>query len=212
MDRVQDESSPRQSFWWGVGEDDPNRPISPNSLLDEHGPRLTDECLHTLLLEAEAIVNSRPLTCLDMSSDSPEPLSPVQLLTMKSRVVLPPPGRFVKEDMYCRKRWLRVQFLANEFWARWRREFLPTLQERRKWTTPKDNLRKGDIVLLLDESAPRCQWPKGVIAETFPSEDGFVCKVKVRTATSEYERPIHKMILLLRMEIPVKEPTVIHEL
>ena len=69
-----------------------------------HGASLTDESLQILLTEVEAIVNSRPLTT-DVINDvtSPVPLSPINLLTMKSRVVMPPPGVFTSADMYCRK-------------------------------------------------------------------------------------------------------------
>ena len=36
-------------------------------------------------------------------------LSPMQLLTMKTKVVMPPPGIFQKEDLYCHKQWRHVQ-------------------------------------------------------------------------------------------------------
>ena len=174
------------------------------ALLDQHGTQLDDELLVTLMVEAEAIVNSRPLTYPDTTSpDSPEPLTPLQLLTLKSKVVLPPPGNFVKEDLYCRKRWRRVQFLANEFWSRWRKEYLPTQLERRKWTKPQENLRIGDIVIMLDENVPRCEWPKAIITDTYPSEDSHVRKVKVKTSTSAYERPVHKLVLLFSPGFPV---------
>ena len=64
-----------------------------NSLLKTHGASLTDESLQTLLTEVEAIVNSRPLTT-DVINDvtSPVSLSPINLLTMESRVVLPQPS------------------------------------------------------------------------------------------------------------------------
>ena len=77
-----------------------------SSLLNNHGRQLDDESLRTLMCEAEAIVNSRPLTVNQISDpDSPSPLTPSQLLTMKSKVVVAPPGVFQPADVYCRKRW-----------------------------------------------------------------------------------------------------------
>ena len=74
-----------------------------------------DELLRTFLAEAEAIVNCRPLTVLDPSDSSePQPLCPMQLLTLKSSVVAPPPGAFRREDAYSRRRWRRVQEMADQ--------------------------------------------------------------------------------------------------
>ena len=70
-----------------------------NSLLKTHGSSLSDESLQTLLVEVEAIINSHPLTT-DVLSDvtSLAPLSPVNLPTMKSKVVMQPPGHFISQD------------------------------------------------------------------------------------------------------------------
>ena len=97
-----------------------------SSLLQDNGRQLDDESLRTLMCEAEAIVNSRPLTVNQLADpDSPSPLTPNHLLTMKTKVVLAPPGAFQPADVYCRKRWRRVTHLANEFWTRWRKEIPP---------------------------------------------------------------------------------------
>lgn len=62
------------------------------------------------------IVNRRPLTVSEKDNpDSLEPLTPNHILTGKTSSPLPPPGEFLKEDMYIRKRWRRVQFLWNSF-------------------------------------------------------------------------------------------------
>ena len=84
-------------------------------LLHEHGTRLDDESFRTLLCEVEAIVNSRPLTLASSDPDDLNPLSPSQLLTMKTSIILPPPGKFQRNDVYMRERWRRVQYLANLF-------------------------------------------------------------------------------------------------
>lgn len=87
--------------------------------------RLDDTSLRTLFYEAMAIVNNRPLS-VDSINDprSLEPLTPNHLILMKSKMALPPPGKFVREDMYAAKRWRRVQYLVEQFWSRWKREYL----------------------------------------------------------------------------------------
>ena len=54
--------------------------------------------------------------------------------------------------------------------------------ERKKWNSPKENLKVGDIVLLADEGYPRDQWPLAVVVEAEVSEDGYVRTVKVRSS------------------------------
>ena len=93
-----------------------------SSLLQKNGKQLDDESLRTLMCEAEAIVNSCPLTVSQLADpDSLSPLTPNHLLTMKTKVVLAPLGAFQPADVYCKKRWRRVTHLANEFWTRWRK-------------------------------------------------------------------------------------------
>ena len=66
-----------------------------SSLLQHNAEQLDDESLRTLMCEEEAIVNSRPLTVNQLTDpDSPEPLTPSHLITMKSKVLLSPPGKF----------------------------------------------------------------------------------------------------------------------
>ena len=113
-------------------------------LLLQAGSQLDDETLRTLLTEVECIINSRPLSIDNLcDAEAPEPLTPNHRLTMKPKRVLPPPGKFQRADMYCRRRWRRVQYLANEFWLRWRGEFLQMLQVRQKWVQPERNLTVG---------------------------------------------------------------------
>ncbi|XP_066984693.1 uncharacterized protein [Macrobrachium rosenbergii] len=89
-------------------------------LFKEHAGQLDDESNRTLLTEVEAIVNDRPLTTVSDSPDDLQPLSPAQLLTQKSSVVMPPPGIFQKGDMYLRQRydmfnsWLTYSGLDGE--------------------------------------------------------------------------------------------------
>ena len=54
-------------------------------LLQNHASQLDDEFLRTLIIEVEAIVNSRPIATDDLTNpDSLDVLTPNHLLTMKS--------------------------------------------------------------------------------------------------------------------------------
>lgn len=111
-------------------------------LLDDKGTQLDDASLSTFICEADAIINSRPLTVDDLRDpDSLSPLTPNHLLTMKSKIVLPPPGNCQDADKYSRRRWRRIQHLANEFWCRWKKEFLQSLQLRQTWLKPQRDQR-----------------------------------------------------------------------
>ena len=156
------------------------------------------------MIEAEAIVNCRPLAVNTIdSSQYPELLTPNHLFTMKSKVVMPPPGHFQRTDLYLNMRWRRVQYLAKEFRNRWKKEFVQALQPRQ----------------------PKNGWKLACVQEAFPSDDGLVRKVKMAIATESLEdsgrptkpivylkRPVQKLILLLPSDrvadkgIPTKEP------
>lgn len=184
------------------------------SILDQSSKQLDSSFLRTFLYEAMAVINSRPLTTDQLCDPSnPEPLTPNHILTMKSTIISPPPGRFVKEDLYLRKRWRRVQLLANTFWTRWKKEYLLNLQSRQKWTKEHRNAKVDDIVLLKDEITPRSQWKLAKIAEVYPGKDGIVRKVKLlmsdqnlyeegkRTSKPVHlERPIQKTVVLMEAE------------
>ena len=108
------------------------------------------------MVEAEAIVSSRPLMSDDYSSiENSDVLTHNHLLTQKSQVVLPPPGIFQRADLYSKKRWWRVQHLANEFWQRWQKGYLQSLQSHQKWIKPHRNLQVNDVVILKNDNPPR---------------------------------------------------------
>ena len=65
------------------------------ALVKTHGESLDDESLHTMLVELEAKVNSRPRSTETIGGvKSDIPLSRANLVTMKLTVILPPPGCF----------------------------------------------------------------------------------------------------------------------
>ena len=166
------------------------------------------------MCEAESIVYRRPLTVDNLNSpDCPEPLTPNHLLPMKSKIVLPPSGVFQTADMYFCKHWKRVQHLSNEFWTRWRKEFLHALQERQKWFRPRRNFKVDDVVVIKGNDTHRNRWSLARVVKADEEEDGLVRKVKLdvrdpkitnqgkgTNSLRTLERPIHKLVLLVPCE------------
>ena len=164
--------------------------------------------LQNLLVEVEAIVNSCPLTTHVLNDvTSLAPLSPVTLLTMKSKVVMPPPGHFTSPDQYCRKHWRRVQHLSNEFWNPWRNDVLLTLQNHGKWNKQQRNCKVRDVILLKEDSQ-RNPWPMSKIVSVYSDSKGDVHSIRILVGTADksddsiryLERPVNKLVVLVENE------------
>ena len=132
--------------------------------------------------KVEAVINGRPITKVSEDSRHLETLSPNHLLLLRQGGVLPP-GLFQRENNYSRRRWRQIQYLADQFWKPWSREYTPLLQRRQKWNNSRRNLAAGDIVLIADETTTRRCWPLARVIEVMPDSDGFVRLVKVKTTT-----------------------------
>ena len=66
-----------------------------SGMLKAHGESLNEESFHTVLVEIENVINSRPLSVDNVNDpNSLKPISPMTLLTQKSKVVYPLPGKF----------------------------------------------------------------------------------------------------------------------
>ena len=94
---------------------------------------IPNESLRTHLAETEAISNSSSLivdTFGDMQSE--QTILASNIIAMKSKVGLPPPGHFVK---------------ADEFLVRLRKEFPWSLQSRHKWNVKHRYFQNVNIVL-----------------------------------------------------------------
>ena len=84
------------------------------ALLKTYSCSLIDQNFSTQLSEIEGAINSRPPTVETLSDvNSQIPLSPSNLLTQKTSVVLPPRGNFDRPDLYSRSRWRRIQHISR---------------------------------------------------------------------------------------------------
>jgi hypothetical protein len=179
------------------------RRILDSMLMDMHSKHLTHEVLTTLMAEVCAIVNSRPIAPVSSDPENPTILSPNMLLTQKTGEIQTKFGPFTIKDMY-KSQWRCVQHLANIFWERWKREYLQTLQMRRRWKNTAPNLCVGDVVLVKDTSMSRNNWPTGIITNAIKSADEKVRSVEVKIVRdgkpTTLTRPISEIVLLIHEE------------
>ena len=160
---------------------------------------ITDEGLQTLFCEIEAVMNSRPISRVSGDPNDLGALTPNHLLLMKSNPVLPP-VLAEETEPHVKRRWKQIQYLAEIFWKRWLKEYLPMLQERQKWVNPKANLQVDDVVLIVDSSKPRNTWNLGRVVKTLPDKDGLIRQVEVKTKSTILTRPVNKLCLLLEAD------------
>jgi len=71
------------------------------------------------------------------------------------------------------------------------------LNTRQKWSGVVKDLKKGDIVLVLEPNLPRGKWPLGRIVDTYLGKDGHFQVTKVQCGEKTVVRPIQKLIPLL---------------
>lgn len=156
---------------------------------------VTDEVLGTVVVDVEALLNSRPLTHVSIDPNDPEPLTPNHFLLGCAHPYVP--LTYVNEaEVVSRRRFRTTQAILSMFWRRWLTEYVPNLVERSKWTKEQKNVAVGDIVLSIDPYTPRGQWPLARVVRVMSGPDNIVRVVRIKTATSEYNRPVAKLCLL----------------
>ncbi|KAG5866074.1 hypothetical protein JTB14_004021 [Gonioctena quinquepunctata] len=153
---------------------------------------LTYEEFSTLLTEIEALLNSRPLCQLSADPTAPEALTPAHFLTLAPLRGFPSE----KVDNIPVNRLDRFQLvdrMVQDFWNRWRLEYLSSLQIRKKWNNQPPNIEVGTVVILKTNNAPPLHWPLAVVTAVHPGSDGVVRNVTLKTSKGIFTRPVVKL-------------------
>ena len=154
-----------------------------------------EEVLLTVLLEVEAILNSKPLGYVSADIADIDPVTPNSLLMGRpdgslSQVVYP------DTEILSRRRCRHSQVLADHFWSRFIREYLPGLQTRHKWQASPPELLKEAVVLMVDPQLPRALWPIGHVTRVHRSDDGCIRSADVTIKGQVYTRPVARLVML----------------
>ena len=153
---------------------------------------LSNEHLLTVLKEAEAVVNSRPLVYIGDDIKSPITLTPAHFLTLNPKIGIPiletdEDGEFNPDPNVADtliKAWKKGMKLLDRFWQIWRNDYLLSLRERSQIKLKETRVKspysatEGDIVLIKDE-LPRGSWRIGRIVELVKSGDDEIRSAKV---------------------------------
>lgn len=158
--------------------------------LKEEAPRV--ETLRSLLLEAANMVNSRPLTHLQLEPDDPEPITPNHFLIGGPNIATAPDPADA-EPRATRKQWKICRGLSRRFWQQFVRDYLPELTRRSRHYAEQPPLCVGDLVIVCDEQQPRGRWARGRVIEVAVAPDGVVRTASVQTANGVLRRPATKL-------------------
>ncbi|XP_076660041.1 uncharacterized protein LOC143363331 [Halictus rubicundus] len=165
--------------------------------------RFTFEVFNTLIIEIEAVLNSRPLTPISSDPNDTLVLTPGHFLIGDSLTSLRERDfRDVPSNRL--STWQHIQKLKQHFWNRWYKEYLNEMTSRSRWSSGTHPIKEGTIVLLREDNVPPMQWPLGRVIKVYPGSDGIVRAATVRTATTTLDRGVKRLVPLPNQ--PEEEP------
>ena len=106
------------------------------------------------------------------------------------------PGDFKEDDTSSKKKFKTVRSYSNEFWRRFIKEYIKSLNKRTKWFRDQINFEVGDLVLIHQNNIPRSHWPLLRITKAFPSNDNVLRLVEEKLPNSFMIRPTASLYLL----------------
>lgn len=157
---------------------------------------LSFEELNTVLVQIEAILNSRPLTPMSSDANDFSPLTPGHFLIGRPLTSLPTSDLSNHRYSYI-SRFQRIEQIRQHFWSRWSKEYVSELQQRGQWKTHSKPLEKDTLVLIKDDHLPPLKWRLGRILEVYPGSDGISRVADVKTVSGIVRRAFSKICPLL---------------
>jgi len=169
--------------------------------------RLTLDQMSTVLKEAEAVVNSRPLVYMGDDLKSSIAITPRHFTCLNPYTGIPDVEDETGEDsdsnpyessaQQLLQVWRKGERLLNTFWQIWRKEYLLSLRERSQMKVKSSRVVShsvpciGDVVLIKDD-IPRGQWEMGKLVKLTISKDRQVRSAEVQTSTGKVlRRPLN---------------------
>ncbi|XP_045454347.1 uncharacterized protein LOC123663725 [Melitaea cinxia] len=154
---------------------------------------LTFEELTTLFVQIESILNSRPLYPLSSDPNDLTVLTPGHFLTLEPLTAVPDEDH-TNTKLHRLNRWQLLQSFHQNFWSRWKHEYLNSLTERAKWTKESKPLSVGSMVIIKDDNRIPLQWSLGRVVDLHFGADGIARSAVVKTSQNHLtHRPLVKL-------------------
>ena len=159
------------------------------------------DLFHTIVTEAEGILNRRPLYAESADSRDLRAIMPNHLIAPNSVDMLQEPVvNSATEDVNAgQNQWLKTQNRINKFWGSFRKDYLFILHQRAKWRKSETKIAIGDLVIIVDESLARNHWKLGQI-KNIHSVGAHVRTVNVRRGDGKILPRDQSKIVKLEME------------
>lgn len=138
-------------------------------------------------------MNSRPLCALSNDPNSLAALTPALFLNPGTSLDYLPAEDLRNVLNNRLSRYQLIDRIVQDYWDRWRREYLHTLQSRAKWTRETTPISEGTVVIFMQDNIPPLRWPLGIVDRVYPGKDGSVRVVGVRTLSGTYRRPVGRV-------------------
>ena len=150
---------------------------------------IREDQLITTLAQIEGTINSRLLSSISDDTDDLTVLTPNHFISGRS---LNAQGVVdINEKVIDgQRKWKAVESLSNIYWKRFIKEYIPSLNARKKWN------KVNDIVLLYDSNTPKSFWTLARVIKVHLSKDELVRSVTLKLPNTILVRPVNKLCLL----------------
>ncbi|GFV64388.1 integrase catalytic domain-containing protein [Trichonephila clavipes] len=141
------------------------------------------------------MLNSRPLCPMSANENDFEVLTPTHFLINRSLNSIIEPNLINIKEIYLKK-WEKITKTVQLMWKFWHRNYCNQMQQSYKWTFEKNNIKVGDLLLLIEENFPSCKWLLGRIIQVYLGDDNKIRVVKEKTQFSTCKRAVSKVCVL----------------
>ena len=147
----------------------------------------------TLITQIECMLNSRPLTALSTDPNDLSALTPGHFLIGSPINLIPDLNSKKTIRLGNLRDFQQMQTIRNQFWKEWHRNYITSLQVRKKWLNDSNSFNIGDLVLVAEDNCRVLDWPLARITKLFKGNDTRTRVVEVETAKWVSNRPIVKL-------------------